>query len=170
MVQLKLIALTLFMLLSWWNLKGAIGDPQILFLKWDCSGFTAPNLSNFYQNLNISLNDLKAQVSNQSKHFATAQSTSGSDPVYAMFQCRNYLSYTDCAACLATATTKIRNCSTGANGARVIYDGCFLRYNKLHLLLVQQSITVANNSKMSLCGTLGVCVHFERKWGECDMT
>ena len=31
------------------------------------------------------------------------------------------------ATCLATATTKIRNCSTGVNGARAIYDGCFLR-------------------------------------------
>jgi serine/threonine protein kinase len=30
-------------------------------------------------------------------------------------------------ACFDTAVTHIRNC-TGANGARVIYDGCFLRY------------------------------------------
>ncbi|ESW18948.1 hypothetical protein PHAVU_006G084600 [Phaseolus vulgaris] len=128
MVQLKIQELTLLVLCSWWSLEGTVGDPQIFFLKWDCSGFTAPNLSNFIQNLNASLDDLTAQVSNQSKHFATAKATSGTDPVYAMFQCRNYLSITDCATCLATAAAKIRNCSTGVNGARVIYDGCFLRY------------------------------------------
>ncbi|KAG4923491.1 hypothetical protein JHK87_049031 [Glycine soja] len=128
MVQLKLVALTLSILWPWWSFDGAVGDPQLFLLKWDCSGFKVPNLSNFYQNLNASLADLRTQVSNQSKIFATAQSTIGSDPVYAMFQCRNYLNNTDCTTCLATATAKVRNCSTGANGVRVIYDGCFLRY------------------------------------------
>ncbi|KAH1226308.1 Cysteine-rich receptor-like protein kinase 2 [Glycine max] len=125
---MKLVTLTLLMLWSWWSFEGAVGDPQTLLLKQDCSGFTAPNLSNFNQNLNASLADLRAEVSNQRKHFATSQSTTGTSPVYAMIQCRNYLSNTDCAACLAAADAKIRNCSTGANGARVIYDGCFLRY------------------------------------------
>ncbi|KAK2386460.1 cysteine-rich receptor protein kinase [Trifolium repens] len=40
---------------------------------------------------------------------------------------RNYLSRLDCVGCFNTASTKIRNCSA-SNGARVIYDGCFLRY------------------------------------------
>ncbi|CAJ1960709.1 unnamed protein product [Sphenostylis stenocarpa] len=141
MVQLKLLDLTLLVLWSWWSLESTIGDPQLFFLKSDCSGFIAPNLANFNQNLNASLDDLTAQVSNQSKHFATAKSTTGADPVYAMFQCRNYLSITDCATCLATATAKIRNCSAGVNGARVIYDGCFLRYTSIHLLFDQPSIS-----------------------------
>ena len=134
MVQLKLVALTLSILWPWWSFDGAVGDPQLFLLKWDCSGFKVPNLSNFYQNLNASLADLRTQVSNQSKIFATAQSTIGSDPVYAMFQCRNYLNNTDCTTCLATATAKVRNCSTGANGVRVIYDGCFLRYTSIYYL------------------------------------
>ncbi|KHN45761.1 Putative LRR receptor-like serine/threonine-protein kinase [Glycine soja] len=127
MVQLKVVALTLLVLWSWRNFEGAVGDPQLYLLTLECSGFMAPNLSNFYQNLNASLADLRAQVTSQSRHFATAQSTSRTDPVYAMFQCRNYLSITDCATCLAAAATEIRNCSVGTNGAHVVYDGCFLR-------------------------------------------
>ncbi|XP_061339118.1 cold-responsive protein kinase 1-like [Gastrolobium bilobum] len=128
MKQLKLLALTLFMLWSWWSFHGAIGDPQTRLLNKGCSQYNATNLSNFYQNLNSTLEELRTKVNNQSKHFATAQQAMGTDPVYAMFQCRNYLSNTDCAACFATAAAQIRNCSAGANGARVIYDGCFLRY------------------------------------------
>ncbi|CAL5368228.1 unnamed protein product [Camellia sinensis] len=50
-----------------------------------------------------------------------------SDPVYAMVQCMDYLSVADCVSCFDAAVSQIRNCSA-ANGARVIYDGCFLRY------------------------------------------
>lgn len=124
-----LLVITFLMLLwSWWSLLGALGDPQTHLINKGCSQYDATDLSNFNQILNETLDDLRAQVSNQSKHFATAQEARGADPVYAMFQCRNYLSTADCAACFVVATAQIRNCSAGANGARVIYDGCFLRY------------------------------------------
>ncbi|KAL5170662.1 Cysteine-rich receptor-like protein kinase 2 [Glycine soja] len=146
MVQLKVVALTLLVLWSWRNFEGAVGDPQLYLLTLECSGFMAPNLSNFYQNLNASLADLRAQVTSQSRHFATAQSTSRTDPVYAMFQCRNYLSITDCATCLAAAATEIRNCSVGTNGAHVVYDGCFLRYEST------DSFNQISSSSHTLCG------------------
>ncbi|TKY47328.1 Cysteine-rich receptor protein kinase 3 [Spatholobus suberectus] len=126
--RLNLLALTFLMLWSWWSLEGALGDPQIRLLNKGCSQYNATDLSNFYQNLNATLDDLRAQVSNQSRHFATAEEAKGANPVYAMFQCRNYLSKADCVACFAVATAQIGNCSAGANGARAIYDGCFLRY------------------------------------------
>lgn len=131
MAEVKLVGLSLLWLWSWWSLEGVEGDPQLFLLKWDCSGFIAPNLSNFNKNLDATFADLRDQVSNQRNHFATAQATTGSDPVYAMFQCRNYLSDTDCATCFTAAVTQIRNCSAGVNGARVVYDGCFLRYIQL---------------------------------------
>ncbi|KAL2333158.1 hypothetical protein Fmac_014371 [Flemingia macrophylla] len=124
-MHLKLLALTMML---WLALEGAQGDPQIRLVNKGCSQYNATDLTNFYQNLNSTLDILRAQVSNKSMHFATAQEARGADPVYAMFQCRNYLSTADCTACFATAAIEIRNCSTGANGARVIYDGCFLRY------------------------------------------
>ncbi|KAG4995153.1 hypothetical protein JHK86_031980 [Glycine max] len=143
-----LLVITFLMLLwSWWSLLGALGDPQTHLINKGCSQYNATDLSNFNQNLNATLDDLRAQVSNQSKHFATAQEARGADPVYAMFQCRNYLSTADCAACFVVATAQIRNCSAGANGARVIYDGCFLRYESNGFF---DQTTLAGNSM--ICG------------------
>lgn len=44
-----------------------------------------------------------------------------------MVTCRKYMSKADCLSCFDAAVIHIRTCG-GANGARVIYDGCFLRY------------------------------------------
>ncbi|XP_008227865.1 PREDICTED: cysteine-rich receptor-like protein kinase 2 [Prunus mume] len=113
----------------WWSclIRGVDASPQINLLNKGCSQYNATNLPDFYTNLNATFSDLKTQLNKNSTHFATAQQARGSDPVYAMVQCRNYLSAADCAACFAAAVSQIRNCSA-ANGARVIYDGCFLRY------------------------------------------
>ncbi|XP_016198791.1 cysteine-rich receptor-like protein kinase 2 isoform X2 [Arachis ipaensis] len=126
---LKLLALTLIILWSWWtsfHFHGALGDPQTLLLNKGCSQYNATNLSNFNQNLNSTLRDLRNQ--SKSMDFGTSHHAVGADPVYGMFQCRDYLSKADCATCFSVAAAQIRNCSAGANGARVIYDGCFIRY------------------------------------------
>ncbi|XP_025631072.1 cold-responsive protein kinase 1-like [Arachis hypogaea] len=51
----------------------------------------------------------------------------GDDTIYGMFQCRRYLSNTDCAACVAAATADILSCSGGIS-SHLVYDGCSLRY------------------------------------------
>nr|XP_017244303.1 PREDICTED: cysteine-rich receptor-like protein kinase 42 [Daucus carota subsp. sativus] len=61
------------------------------------------------------------------KHFATAEA-SAAEPVYTLFQCRDYLSTADCVACFNVATADIGKICKLNNGARVIYDGCYLRY------------------------------------------
>lgn len=124
-------------LIRWWRLivfiivlvsltNPAISDPQINLLNRGCSQYNATNLLNFFTNLNGTFTDLRAQLSNENTHFATAQQARSSDPVYGMVQCRNYMTTGDCVACFDAAVSQIRNCSA-ANGARVIYDGCFLR-------------------------------------------
>ncbi|XP_038715595.1 cold-responsive protein kinase 1-like [Tripterygium wilfordii] len=95
-------------------------------LNKGCSQYNATNFSIFNRNLNATFVDLRAQFTSNN-YFATAQRADGTDPVYALAQCRNYLSNSDCIACFDSAAARIRNCSA-ANGARVIYDGCFLRY------------------------------------------
>ncbi|KAI8536575.1 hypothetical protein RHMOL_Rhmol10G0268100 [Rhododendron molle] len=104
----------------------ATANPQTNLLNKGCSQYNATNLSNFYTNLNDTFSQLRSQLSGVNTKFATGQQAKGSDPVYAMAQCRDYLSTLDCVACFDAAVVLIRNC-TGANGARVIYDGCFLR-------------------------------------------
>ncbi|KAK9950661.1 hypothetical protein M0R45_006138 [Rubus argutus] len=126
---------------------GGVGaNPQINLLNEGCSQYNATSLSDFYTNLNATFSDLRAQLLNGSKHFATAQQAKGSDPVYAMTQCRNYLSTADCVSCFSAAVSQIRNCSA-ANGARVIYDGCFLRYESSSFF--DQSTLPGN---VGLCG------------------
>ncbi|CAI9758134.1 unnamed protein product [Fraxinus pennsylvanica] len=107
--------------------KQATAQPQTNLLNRGCSQYNATNIRNFFDNLNATFSNLRNQLSNEDKLFATANQSRSSDPVYAMVQCRNYLSTADCVACYDAAVTQIRNCSA-ANGARVIYDGCFLRY------------------------------------------
>ena len=83
-------------------------------------------LFRFQQNLNATLTELGGQLKNN-MYFSVAQGATGSDPVYAMVQCRNCMSKKDCISCFTAASSLIRNCSS-ANGARVIFDGCFFRY------------------------------------------
>ncbi|PIA48049.1 hypothetical protein AQUCO_01400559v1 [Aquilegia coerulea] len=64
-----------------------------------------------------------------------------------MVQCRNYLNRSDCLACFSAAEAQIRNCSF-ANGARVIYDGCLLRYESNGFF-----------DQTTLPGNVGVCAN-----------
>ena len=109
----------------WWLISPAVSDPQTNLLNQGCSTYNVTNLSDFYTNLNATFSDLETQLNNN-KLFDTAERTRSGDSVYAMVQCRNYMSAEDCLACFADAQSLIRSCGA-ANGARVIYDGCFLR-------------------------------------------
>ncbi|KAE8022178.1 hypothetical protein FH972_008002 [Carpinus fangiana] len=110
----------------WWLTAVVVADPQINLLNSGCSPYNVSNESAFYASLNATLSNLRAKLNNNTNtRFATAQQVTGS--AYAMVQCRNYLSTADCLACFTAAVAQIRN-YYAANGARVIYDGCFLRY------------------------------------------
>ncbi|XP_054795644.1 cysteine-rich receptor-like protein kinase 2 [Prosopis cineraria] len=110
------------------SFDGVVSDPQTLFLNRGCSQYNVSNLASFNDNLNATFRGLRDKVARQRAFFATVKQAHGASPVYALFLCRNYLSPADCAACFDVAATQIRNCSAGANGARIVYDGCFLRY------------------------------------------
>ncbi|KAL3615745.1 hypothetical protein CASFOL_040039 [Castilleja foliolosa] len=108
----------------WW--QTADSQRQDNLLNIGCSQYNSSNIPNFYRNLNLTFTELRSQLSG-GRQFATAEEERSSNPVYAMVQCRNYLSERDCLACYNTAASQIRNCSAG-NGGRIIYDDCFLRY------------------------------------------
>ncbi|XP_016475173.1 cysteine-rich receptor-like protein kinase 3 [Nicotiana tabacum] len=136
---------------SWWFTVAFIGclsiqkpvfsEPQTNLLGKGCSQYNATNLPDFFRKLNASFDDLRNQLSNQDKRFATTQQA-----VYAMVECRNYLSKADCVSCYDAAVSLIRTCS-GANGARVTYDGCFLRYESNNFY---QDTTLPGNA--AICG------------------
>lgn len=120
-------------------------NPQTFLLNHGCSMFNVTSFSGFSRNLNATLTELRGHL-DKGMHFAVAQEATGFDPVYAMVQCRNYMSRNDCISCFSTASSQIRNCSA-ANGARVIFDGCFLRYESN--MFYQESTQVGN---LGICG------------------
>ncbi|KAM7523887.1 hypothetical protein LguiA_013789 [Lonicera macranthoides] len=125
--------------------KPAASQPQTNLLNSGCSQYNATDLSSFFSNLNGTFSDLRSQLSSGNTRFATAQQARNSDPVYGLAQCRDYLSTVDCLACFDASVRQIRNCSA-ANGARVIYDGCFLRYESNGFF-----------DQTSLPGNVGLC-------------
>ncbi|KAJ4706822.1 Cysteine-rich receptor-like protein kinase [Melia azedarach] len=117
-------------ILTCWAVKWAEGQQSDMeLINRGCSQFNVTNLSDFTSNLNATFKQLRAQL-NGGKHFATAQQVTGSPPVYGMVQCRKYLSSAECLACFSAAQSTIRNCSA-VYGARVVYFGCFLRYESI---------------------------------------
>lgn len=107
-------------------MKWAVAEPEMELINRGCSQYNVTDFSEFNSNLNATFKELREQL-NGGKKFATAQRTRGPDQVYTMVQCRRYVSTADCAACFTAAESLIRNCFA-ANGARVIYLACSLRY------------------------------------------
>ncbi|KAL3323435.1 hypothetical protein AABB24_037862 [Solanum stoloniferum] len=102
--------------------KPVVSNPQTNLLGEGCSKYNATNLPDHFKRLNESFGDLRNQLSKHDQRFATTQQS-----VYAMVMCRKYMSKADCVSCFDTSVSHITTCA-GANGARVAYDGCFLRY------------------------------------------
>nr|GME03174.1 cysteine-rich receptor-like protein kinase 2 [Ipomoea batatas] len=106
------------------QLKPALANPQTYQLAKGCSPYnTSVPPEDFVRKINATFAHLRNQFSRGNKSFATADHI----PIYAMAQCRDYLSKPDCVACFDAAVLVSRQCSI-ATGARVIFDGCFLRY------------------------------------------
>ncbi|KAK1401913.1 Cysteine-rich RLK (RECEPTOR-like protein kinase) 42 [Heracleum sosnowskyi] len=93
-----------------------------------CSYYNATNTFEFFRNLNTTLADLRREITVNKKYFGTQQQAGTTDTVYTMFQCRKYLSAADCVSCLDQAALYIGSICRSADGATVIYEGCFLWY------------------------------------------
>ncbi|XP_028774950.1 cysteine-rich receptor-like protein kinase 42 [Neltuma alba] len=127
--QKPLFFLLSFIIWSWGTLDGVVSDPQTNLVRLWCDPQDGDNDGSIMKEiLNKTFGDLRAQIQNQNKHFARAQSVEANIPVYGLFQCRNYLSVADCLACFDVAAVNIHNCSARAYAARLVCDGCFLRY------------------------------------------
>nr|GLL18987.1 cysteine-rich receptor-like protein kinase 2 [Ipomoea trifida] len=116
----------------WWLavvilMVSAFSDPQTNQIgTLGCSNYhlTDADAPDYIRELNISFADLRNQLSSANKRFATSTQLT----IYAMVQCRKYLSTADCVACFDAAVPVTRDCPVTASSAIVIFDGCFLRY------------------------------------------
>lgn len=100
-------------------------DPEAKLLSSGCSTVKSTNVTLFNNNLNAVIEALHAKI--VSSGFATSSQAIGTDPVDGLAQCRKDKTPSDCLKCITVAEKQIRNCSA-VSGGRVIYDGCFLRY------------------------------------------
>ncbi|KAJ6302770.1 hypothetical protein OIU77_016791 [Salix suchowensis] len=143
---------------------GAFSDPQANLLT-GCSNVKVDNVPEFTKNLNATLLDLEAQL-NSTKYFATADQARGSSPVFAMVQCRKYLSTADCVSCFAIAAKQIRSCPANVSGGRVIYDGCLLRRktNTRNQVLTQTKI---DNSPINKHKIVAIELNGDAHYGDC---
>ncbi|KAI3519035.1 hypothetical protein L1887_08010 [Cichorium endivia] len=93
--------------------------------------FCGPNppiiLSNFINNRNSTLGQLRSQLSSNGVLYARAQGLSDGDSVFGDAQCRQYLSAAQCVACFDSCVSQLVPCITG-NGAYAFSDNCFVRY------------------------------------------
>ncbi|GLJ34078.1 hypothetical protein SUGI_0685100 [Cryptomeria japonica] len=103
-----------------------VADPYITQAVYSCSLITYANATSFKENLNIVSSLLAENIS--STGFATASNGNGIDGVYGLAQCRNDLSKKDCSTCYAAAQNHIVTYCPVHTGARMAFDGCFLRY------------------------------------------
>ncbi|KAI9100059.1 hypothetical protein K1719_024277 [Acacia pycnantha] len=132
LLQPTFLSVISFIFWSCWTLNVVVSDPQTHFLTGRCSPsfntFVFPNLSIFHDTVDATLRDITEKIITQNKYFVTAREPNAENPVSILFQCRNYISIPDCVSCLDIATKQTRRCPLTAQGAAVIYDGCFLRY------------------------------------------
>ncbi|KAJ9541154.1 hypothetical protein OSB04_027660 [Centaurea solstitialis] len=92
-----------------------------------CGGTAPISLSNLIKNRNSTLDELRIKLLSKRAFYARAQALSAGNSVFAVAQCRNYLSTDECAGCFDAAVSKLVNCVEGI-GAYVFLDNCFVRY------------------------------------------
>ncbi|XP_058098009.1 cysteine-rich receptor-like protein kinase 44 isoform X2 [Magnolia sinica] len=104
-------------------------DPQTNLVTAACVSNNAIDPFIFSSNLNSVFAELRSLLN--SSHFAMAQRIHTIEMVYAIAQCRHYLSTSDCLSCFSTATSELQTRCLNNIGAHAVYDGCFLRYENV---------------------------------------
>ncbi|CAI9272122.1 unnamed protein product [Lactuca saligna] len=96
-------------------------------LRFYCGSNDAMSPTSFSRNLHSSFSQLRSQLSKAGVYYARAQNLENGDAVYALAQCRNYLSAARCLDCFDVSVSVVETCGS-ANGATVYLDNCFLRF------------------------------------------
>ncbi|CAH1420632.1 unnamed protein product [Lactuca virosa] len=89
--------------------------------------------------------DYQSNLNTSNNNFAVTNNTNpNSPPFFALIQCHEDLSRTDCLVCYAVSRTALPICLPGTSG-RVFLDGCFLRYDNYSFF--QEAVDPATDTK-----------------------
>ncbi|GJR60713.1 cysteine-rich receptor-like protein kinase 2 [Tanacetum coccineum] len=118
-----------------------------------CGSIAPKSASNFNRNRNSTLNDIRTQLLSQNILYAKAQDLTGGDSVFALTQCRNYLTVDQCVACFDAGVSVLVNCRHVGNGAFVLFDNCFVRYEDFNDFYNNPSVSQdGTGAPWSSCG------------------
>lgn len=125
----------------------SFSDPRISKAGLFCGNSKPPNGTNFIPNFVKEMQGL-SKVINSNYHFASYHLTSV-PPMYALAQCHQDLSQSDCLLCYAASRTRIPRCLPSVS-ARIFLDGCFLRYDNYSFFHESVSSSLDNVSCSSI--------------------
>ncbi|KAJ9541301.1 hypothetical protein OSB04_027807 [Centaurea solstitialis] len=118
-----------------------------------CGSIAPISLLNFIKNRESTLDELRIQLLSKRVLYARAQALSDGDSVFAVAQCRNYLSTDQCVACFDAGVSQLVNCTEG-NGAYVFLDNCFIRYEDFADFYNNPTVSQDGvGTPISLCGS-----------------
>ncbi|XP_022773677.1 cysteine-rich receptor-like protein kinase 42 [Durio zibethinus] len=117
-------------------------DPRISNAGLLCGSSNPPNGTNFVPNFVKEMQGLSEVIN--TNHFASYHLNS-TPPMYALAQCHQDLSQTDCLLCYAASRTRIPRCLPSVS-ARIFLDGCFLRYDNYSFFQESVSSSLDNVS------------------------
>lgn len=107
------------------------------FIYAGCSPSKFQPNSLFQSNLNTLLTSI-AFSSSRSSYASYATGNDASAPpdsaVYGLYQCRNDLSFSECAACVQSAVGQLSLVCAESYAASIQLDGCFVRYSNENFL------------------------------------
>ncbi|XVF60253.1 hypothetical protein PTKIN_Ptkin08bG0030100 [Pterospermum kingtungense] len=120
----------------------SFSDPRISNAGLFCGNSKPPNGTNFIPNFVKEMQALSKLIN--SNHLASYH-LSSMPPMYALAQCHQDLSQTDCLLCYAASRTRIPRCLPSVSG-RIFLDGCFLRYDNYSFFQESVSSSLDNVS------------------------
>lgn len=112
----------------------------------DAHNVSGVDLGRFNQSLHGLLNDLAAKAaSSQPMKFAAGEAAvTNSVTVYALEQCTNELTNSECEKCLQNAIGTLPSCCDGKQGARALLPSCNVRYQLYPFFTLSSSPSSGN--------------------------
>ncbi|KAL3824245.1 hypothetical protein ACJIZ3_020274 [Penstemon smallii] len=122
------------------------------FIYVGCSQLRYDPGTPYESNVNSVLASLvnSASISNFNNFKISLPGSTQNDVVYSLYQCRGDLSNSDCHDCVAKAISRLGTFCGGASGGALQLEGCFVRYDNISFLGVEDKAVVSNKCGPSI--------------------
>ncbi|XP_061344990.1 plasmodesmata-located protein 6 [Gastrolobium bilobum] len=120
------------------------------FIFGGCSQLKFTPGSSYENGVNSILTSLVNSATFTNYNNFTNQGTAASDTVYGLFQCRGDLSNDQCSRCVARAVSQLGTLCFGSCGGALQLDGCFVKYDNITFLGVEDKTVVVKKCGPSI--------------------